>query len=110
MQFENNINEKFIICHGVVDLRKGSAGLLALIDNPQRGTWYLFSNRTRTLLKCVRIDRYGIWMGTRRLNHGHFCWLERAVGASTLTHEQMLDLCAGKKLLFYENTKVLNDN
>ena len=37
--------DKVILCHGVVDLRKGAAGLLGLMPHPKRGTWYLFSNR-----------------------------------------------------------------
>jgi hypothetical protein len=57
MQFENS---KVILFHGVVDLRKGGVGLMALVDNPQPGTWYLFSNRNRSLFKCVRLDRSGI--------------------------------------------------
>jgi hypothetical protein len=28
--------------------------LMALVDDPKPGTWYLFSNRTRSLLKCGR--------------------------------------------------------
>ena len=99
MEFED---AKIILCHGVVDLRKGPAGLLALISEPVPGVWYLFGNRSRNLLKCVRLDRYGIWMGTRRLKHGHFAWIERALGASTLTAQQAEDLCMGKKPKIYE--------
>ena len=40
MQFEDS---KVILFHGVLDLRKGAAGLLALVDDPEPHTWYLFS-------------------------------------------------------------------
>ena len=82
MQFENS---KVILFHGVVDLRNGGAGLMALVDDPQPGTWYLFSNRTRSLLKCVRLDRSGLWMGARRLKQGHYHWVERSRGTSILS-------------------------
>jgi len=82
MQFENS---KVILFHGVVDLRNGGAGLMALVDDPQPGTWYLFSNRTRSLLKCVRLDRSGLWMGARRLKQGHYRWVERSRGTSILS-------------------------
>ena len=59
MQFDKS---KVILFHGVVDLRKSAAGLVALVDDPQPGTWYFFSNRTRRLMKCVRLDRSGVWM------------------------------------------------
>jgi hypothetical protein len=62
MQFDQS---KVILFHGVVDLRKGAAGLVALVDDPQPGTWYLFSNHTRSLMKCVRLDRSCENIGTR---------------------------------------------
>ena len=48
-----------ILCHGVVDLRKGAAGLLSLVPEPERGTWHLFSNRSRGRIKCVRTE--SVW-------------------------------------------------
>ena len=38
MLFEGS---KVILCHGVVDLRKGAAGLMSLVAEPEPGTWYL---------------------------------------------------------------------
>ena len=99
MQFKN---EKVVLFHGVVDLRKGAAGLVSLIDAPEPHTWYLFSNRTRTLMKCVRLDRYGAWMGSRRLKHGHYQWVERSRGSSVLDSASAEDLCAGKQPKIYD--------
>ena len=48
MQFEDS---KVVLFHGVVDLRKGAAGLVALVDDSEPHTWYLFSNRSRTLIE-----------------------------------------------------------
>lgn len=99
MQFENS---KVILFHGVVDLRKGGAGLMALVDDPQPDTWYLFSNRTRSLLKCVRLDRSGLWMGARRLKQGHYRWVERSRGTSIVSAKAAKELCEGKKPKIYE--------
>lgn len=94
MQFEFS---KVVLFHGVVDLRKGAAGLVALVDDPESDTWYLFSNRSRTLMKCVRLDRSGVWMGARRLKQGHYRWVERSRGTSILDYQAAEDLCSGKK-------------
>jgi len=99
MQFDQS---KVILFHGVVDLRKGAAGLVALVEDPKPGTWYLFSNRTRSLMKCVRLDRSGVWMGSRRLKQSHYHWIERSQGTSVLTAKAAEELCAGKKPKIYE--------
>ncbi len=95
MLFEGN---KVILCHGVVDLRKGAEGLIGLVAEPEPGTWYLFSNRTRRLIKCVRTDRTGIWMASRRLKQGYFHWLERAAGSSVITVSDADTICRGDKI------------
>lgn len=99
MQFDKS---KVVLFHGVVDLRKGGSGLIALVDDPEPETWYLFSNRSRSLMKCVRLDRSGLWMGSRRLKQGHYLWIERSRGMSVLSTRAAEDLCAGKKPKIYE--------
>lgn len=99
MQFKES---KVILFHGVVDLRKGASGLIALIEDPHPGIWYLFSNRTRSLMKCVRLDRSGLWMGSRRLKQGRYRWVERSRGASVLSAKAAEELCEGKKPKIYE--------
>jgi hypothetical protein len=93
---------KVVLFHGVVDLRKGASGLMALVDDAEPGTWYLFSNRNRSLMKCVRLDSSGLWMGARRLKQGHYCWVERSRGTSVLSARAAEDLCEGKKPKIYE--------
>lgn len=88
--------DKVILCHGVVDLRKGPAGLLALVPRPKTGVWYMFGNRRRTLIKCVRRDERGLWAATRRLDRGHFYWIEKVAGSSAITVAQASDLCDGR--------------
>ena len=90
--------DKVILCHGVVDLRKGAAGLLSFVPEPERGTWYLFSNRSRGLIKCVRTDGVGCWVATRRLNRGHFQWIERAAGSTAITVSDADTICMGSRI------------
>ena len=99
MDFEKS---RVVLFHGVVDLRKGAPGLLGLIEKPEVGTWYLFSNRTRSLMKCVRMDGSGIWMGSRRLKQGRYEWVERSRGSSVLSASAARELCSGKKPKIYE--------
>jgi transposase len=87
-----------VLCHGVADLRRGAWGLLSLLEIYQEDVWYLFSNRTRSLVKAVRVDAQGIWLVTRRLNQGSFRWPERAGGASPLSVHSAEELCAGQRL------------
>ena len=68
---------KFDRCYvygGVADLRKGAPGLSALIGQPEDDVLYLFSNRRRNLIKFLSVDKWGIWVGTRRLHHKRFYW------------------------------------
>lgn len=95
MLFEGN---KVILCHGVVDLRKGAVGLLSLIPEPEPETWYMFSNRTRSLIKCVRTDGTGLWMASRRLKQGHFHWIERAAGSTVIRVADAGSICRGDKI------------
>ena len=90
--------EKVIVFHGVVDLRKGVAGLLTLLEKPELGTWYLFSNRTRGLIKCLRVDSTGYWLVSRRLIRGHFQWIERATGSSWISAADANLLCSGVRI------------
>ena len=95
MRFEG---EKVILCHGVVDLRKGASGLLSLVPEVERGTWYMFANRSRSLIKCVRSDATGSWLASRRLKQGHFHWIERAAGSSAITVEDADAICSGHRI------------
>lgn len=97
MRFEG---EAVIVCHGVVGLRlrRGAAGLLSLLDQPEQGVWYLFSNRRRSLIQCVKVDRHGIWVATRRLHRGLFYWIERAAGASSLKVNDAASMCDGERV------------
>ena len=87
-----------MICHGVVDLRKGAGGLLALVTSVRPGAWYLFSNRSRSLVKAVQMDGRGLSLVTRRIAQGAFQWLEKAAGASVISVRDASMICDGESL------------
>lgn len=64
--------EQVYVYGGVVDLRKGTDGLRALVGETEPEAFYVFSNRTRELLKFFSADGSGVWCGTRWLHHRRF--------------------------------------
>lgn len=61
---------------GVVDLHKGAPGLsaLTLIGQVDEDALYVFSNLRRNLVKFLRVDKRGIWVGGRRMHHKRYFW------------------------------------
>jgi len=95
--------ERCYVYGGVVDLRKGADGLRALVGETEQGVLYLFSNRTRALLKFLSVDSTGVLCGTRRLHHSRFDWPESPEGRQRLTCEELACLLMGgdvKKLRY----------
>jgi transposase len=95
--------EQIYVYGGVVDLRKGADGLRALVGEAEPEVLYVFSNRTRGLLKFLSVDKSGTWCGTRRLHHQRFAWPESPAGRERLTRDELAWLIAGgdvKKLRF----------
>lgn len=87
--------ERCYVYGGVVDLRKGANSLRALIGEAEPGVLYLFSNRTRALLKFLSVDASGVWCGTRRLHHSRFPWPESPEGRQKLTVDELACLLIG---------------
>ena len=88
-------SERCYVYAGVVDLRKGADSLRALVGEPEQGALYLFSNRTRALLKFLSVDSSGVFCGTRRLHRSRFDWPESPEGKRKLTSEELACLLAG---------------
>lgn len=91
--------DKLVLIHGVVDLRKGVFGLVALLEDAQDGCYYFFSNRSRSLIKIVYIDGQGSWLVTRKIKTV-FKWPEQARATTILTAEQANLLCSGNSIYF----------
>ena len=95
--------ERCYVYGGVVDLHKGADGLRVLVGEAEKGVLYLFSNRTRALLKFLSVDSTGIFGETRRRHHSRFDWPESPEGRQKLTCEELACLLIGggvKKLRF----------
>ena len=90
--------ERIYVYGGVVDLRKGADGLHALVGDAEPEALYVFSNRTRGLLKFLVVDATGVWCGTRRLHHRRFAWPEIPEGREQLTRDELACLIAGGDL------------
>jgi len=77
-----------------VDMRKSFNGLLALTaqvlkEDPLSGTFFLFTNRRRNLVKILFWDRTGFCLYAKRLEQGRFHFRAGELSAREL--ELMLD-------------------
>jgi transposase len=71
------------------DMRKGFDGLAGLVDTEMKqrvkgGALFVFGNRRRTRLKILYWDGTGLWVATKRLEAGTFCWPKDTEGKKTL--------------------------
>ncbi len=61
------------------DMRKGFEGLHAAVserlkEDVKSGALFVFTNKRRTRLKVLYFDGTGLWLMTKRLEKGTFCW------------------------------------
>ncbi len=70
---------KVFVAIEVCDLRRGHNGLLALVgeklkEDFRSGALFVFTNRSRRLLKILYWDGTGLWLLTKRLERGTYSW------------------------------------
>jgi transposase len=79
---------------GSTDMRKQINGLAAMVQgemgaDPFSGSLYLFSGKTRKLLKVLYWDRNGFCMWQKKLERDHFPWPDNEESAREITVEQL---------------------
>jgi transposase len=60
-----------------VDFRKQLDGLIAVCENQfkqstRTGSWFVFINRARTMIRALVYDHNGYWLATKRLSRGRY--------------------------------------
>ncbi len=87
---------------GATDMRKGFEGLYGLVRDqlqlePLSGHIFLFSNAQRNRLKLWFWDGSGLWVCSKRLERGRYCWprAEAGQGKVVLSHEELALLLGG---------------
>lgn len=87
-----------------VDMRKGAAGLSALVSlelgrNPADNSLYVFTNRSRNKIKLLVWHRNGYWVLYKSLEKQRFHWPDWFDGdCITLDHQQLDQLIDGYNL------------
>jgi transposase len=71
-----------------IDMRKGFEGLYAAVSEKlqadvKSGALFVFTNNQRTRLKVLYFDGTGLWLMTKRLEKGTFCWPRAAESGQT---------------------------
>jgi transposase len=67
----------------------------SLVGDSAPGDAYVFRNRSGTRIKVLLADTTGVWLCTRRLNHGRFVWPRAGDAAFSVSAQQFEWLCAG---------------
>jgi transposase len=88
------------IAAGVTDLRRGFAGLSALVQtklekSPLSGQVFIFRGRRGDLVKLIWFDGDGLCLFQKRLERGRFIWPQATEGSVSLTRAQLSMLLEG---------------
>jgi transposase len=93
-------NTRIWIAAGVTDLRRGFAGLSAIVQTaleqqPFSGHVFVFRGRRGDLIKLLWWDGDGLCLFAKRLERGRFIWPKAESGTVALTHAQLSMLLEG---------------
>lgn len=86
---------RILVAVAPADFRKGLDGFVALCQNalqqnPRSGTRFVFTNRSRTMVRILTYDGTGFWLMTKRLSKGRFCqWPSTGQPMNTVTATQL---------------------
>ena len=83
------------------DFRKGIDGLAAICrlelkKDPRNGTYFVFINRSRTMIRVLVYDGSGFWLMTKRLSKGRFQgWPTSHSGLNAMAAKHLRILLSG---------------
>jgi transposase len=88
---------KILLATSPVDFRKQIDGLIAICQNelmqqPRSGTMFVFTNRSRTMIRILYYELNGYWLATKRLSKGRY------PSISKLNHKNICSLKAHELL------------
>jgi transposase len=91
---------KIYIRPGKTDFRKSINGLSILVQqlmkhDPFSGNYYVFCNRTKTMLKILYWDRNGFCLWHKRLEEDKFKWPRSEAEVKEMTREEFRWLLHG---------------
>lgn len=80
-----------------IDFRKQIDGLVAhcrnvLTVDPKSGTFFIFINRARTMIRVLVFDHNGYWVMTKRLSRGTFQWPSGTTPLSPMNASKLVRL------------------
>jgi transposase len=89
------------------DMRKGFEGLHAAVceqlkEQVRGGGLFVFANRRRTRLKILYFDGTGLWLMTKRLEQGTFCWPKAAQAEAFALLTDGIDMHGARPRAWYE--------
>jgi len=91
------------------DFRKGIDGLsavcrLELKKDPRNGTYFVFINRSRTMIRVLVYDGTGFWLMTKRLSKGRFQGWPTSGGIHPMAAKNLRMLLSGNIDTFAQST------
>ena len=102
VMFNLNESNRFVMSRNPVDLRKGVDSLCGAIRSchldPLNGDVYVFSNRSRTVLKLLHWERGGYTLYYKRLSMGRFhpkIFLREGIGFRSMRWDELVLLMEG---------------
>ena len=96
------LNNRFVMSRNPMDLRKGADSLCGAVRSckldPMNGDVYVFSNRSRTVLKLLHWERGGYTLYYKRLSVGRFhpkIFLREGTGFRSMRWDELVLLMEG---------------
>lgn len=92
---------RILLATQAIDFRKGIDGIVAVCrrelgQDPKSGTYFVFINRRKIMLRVLVYDGTGFWLMTKRLSKGRFPgWPTRASSVTVMEAKRLSRLVLG---------------